>query len=206
MLKELTAVLNAFYVAAKGLHEHFKRADTERQQLALLTAQYCFAGLANTGKQLLELTGPKPLDKLTSLSPEELRDFNAVTQRHMSLQQARLGKLHGIVQDQHVIELFDMSLQAEITGAIGDKERGLYSIGAGLVLYFLFMRPSPESSEPRDNEHTAELICAMYPEIEAGVISIPLAVKALDELNALAQRYGEVLRQLVPADRYLVDG
>lgn len=169
MYQGLLTVLKAFYSAAMAIREHRKRADTDRQQLALLTAQYCFAGLAETGRQLLELSGPKPLAKLTGLSADELRDFSAVTQRHLSLQHARLEKLYGIVEDQQVIELFDMTLRREITEAIGDKEQGLYSIGAGLLYYLMFW-PSAESGKLQDLERTAELLCSPYPEIESGLI------------------------------------
>lgn len=203
MYRELMTVLKAFYTAAKAIQEHLKRADTERQQLALLTAQHCFAGLAETGRQLLELAGPKPLEKLANLSGDGLRDFSTVAQKLITHQRLRLDKLHGLVQDQQVIDLFDMSLRREIAEAIGDKEEGLYSIGAGLLFYCVFFRPSPESSAPQDLEQTAEIICATYPEIERGVISVPDAVEALDALTAMAQRYGEVLRLIVPVDRFM---
>lgn len=203
MFKELTAIGKAFYAVAKAVYEHLKCADIERQQLALLTVQYCFAGLSDTGRQLLELAGPKPLEKVASLSAAELRDFSAQVQRHLSIQQARLHKLNNILQDQQVIELFDMSLRREISEAIGDKEDGLYAIGAALMFYFILTGPPPGSSDPRDFERTAYLISSMYPEIESGVISIPDAVGLLDELNALAQRYGELLKQIVPAERFL---
>jgi hypothetical protein len=204
MYKQLIDIGKAFYSVAKAISEYQKRADIERQQLALLTAQYCFTGLADTGRQLLELAGPKPLEKVMNLTAAELLDFSAQVQRHLSIQQARLHKLHGILQDQQVIELFDMSLRREITEAIGDKEDGLYAIGAALMLYFILTGPRPGSTDPRNFKDTAYLVSGMYPEIERGVISIPDSIRVLDELNALAQRYGEVLRQIVPTDRLLL--
>jgi len=43
----------------------------------------------------------------------------------------------------------------------------------------------------------------MYPEIERGTIAVPAATQALDALSALAQRYGDVLRSVMPADQFL---
>ena len=203
MYQALIAVLKVFYASATAIQEHRKRADTKRQHLALLTAQYCFAGFAETGRQPLDLAGPTPFDKITRLSADELRDFHAQVQRRISLQQARLGKLHGLVQDQEVIEIFDMSLRRQITEAMGDKEEGLYSIGAGMLYYFMFFKPSPDSDSPQDLEQTVELISAMYPEIERGIIAVSDAVEALDSLTAAAQRYGEVLRLIIPVDRFI---
>jgi hypothetical protein len=71
------------------------------------------------------------------------------------------------------------------------------------MLYFTFTGRRPGSTDPRNFTDTADLVSSMYPEIERGVISIPDAVRTLDELNAVAQRYGEVLRQIVPADSFL---
>jgi hypothetical protein len=54
-----------------------------------------------------------------NLRAVELLDFSAQVQRHLSIQQARLHKL----QDQQVIELFDISLRREITEAIATRKK-----------------------------------------------------------------------------------
>lgn len=203
MFQGLTTVAKTLWSAATAIQEFRKRAETKHQQLALLTAQYCFVGIAKTGRELLDLAGPKPLEKLMSLSADELRTFNALAQRHMALQLTRLQKLNGLLQDKEVVEIFDISLRREIEEAIGDKEQGLYSIGAGLMFYCVYLKVAPDSNKREDLKRTADLIADMYPEIEAGIISIPDAMEALDSLIAAAQRYGEVLKLIIPVDRFV---
>jgi hypothetical protein len=203
VFEQLYNLFKIIYEAAKRAVDYRRELKIERQQLALLTVQFCFAGLASTGKALLELSGPEPLRKLRSLSQDDLRDFNALVQRHISIQLARLQKLHGILQDEIVLDLFDTSLRSQIEDVIGGKEQGLYSMGAGLLFYVTFIGPSPASADPRDLEQTANIICAMYPEIERGMISVEAAAQALDSLAKLNQRYQEILHRIIPRDSLL---
>jgi hypothetical protein len=199
MLEGLAAVLEACFTAAKALLDRRETVSKERQQLALLTVQFCFIGIADTGEKLLELAGPRPLATLQRMSVDELKIFHALAQRHMSIQLARLEKLNGLLTDREVIDLFDTRLRREIMLAIGDKSKGLYSIGAGLFFYLIFnTNPTGESTEPRDLERSANLISCMYPEIEDGLISIQNAIESLTSLRANAIRYGEIVRQIIP--------
>jgi hypothetical protein len=185
--------------AAKRITDYRKNVSEERQQLALLTMQFCFAGLAKTGKQLLELAGTEPSRKLERMSAEDLRTFHAITQRHISIQLERLQKLHQILNDQLVLDLFDFSLRSEIEALIGDKEQGLYSIGAGLLFYLMLLRPPPGSRKPEDLKRTADIICAQYPEIEEGVIAVEQAARTLEAMNEVNDRYREILNRIIPA-------
>jgi hypothetical protein len=203
VLEQLYDLFKIIYEAAKRVVHYGRELKIERQQLALLTVQFCFVGLASTGKALLKLSGPEPLRKLQGLSQDDVRDFNALIQRHISVQLARLQKLHSLLQDEIVLDLFDTSLRSQIEEVIGGKEQGLYSVGAGLLFYVMFIGPPPESAYPGDLETTANIICAMYPEIEQGVISVEAATQALDSLAELNQRYQEILHRIIPSDALL---
>jgi hypothetical protein len=204
MLEGLAAVLEACFSAAKALLDRRATVTKERQQLALVTVQICFIGIAETGEKLLELAGPRPLATLQRMSVDELKIFHALAQRHISIQLARLEKLNALLTDKEVVDIFDIRLRRQIKLAIGDKSKGLYSIGAGLFFYFIFnTNPTGESTEPRDLERSANLICCMYPEIENGLISIQDATVSLTRLRTTALRYGEIVRQIIPSSDFL---
>jgi hypothetical protein len=203
VIEELTKVLGAAFKCAQRIADRGRQVSQERQQLALLTVQFCFAGIAKTGEDLLALAGAEPLQKLRGLSKEELRDFNAMAQRHISIQLGRLQKLHALLQDQVVLELFDVSLRSEIEEAIGDKERGLYNVGAGLLYYMMLLRPAIASQAPEDLERTADILSALYPEVQRGIIAVEPAIKALESLREVNARYAEVLHRIIPAEAAL---
>lgn len=203
VIEQLIKVLEVVFKTAERIREHGRKVSNERQQLALLTVQFCFVGISETGRELLELSGSQPLRHLTNLSADDLRNFNALAQRHISIQLGRLQKLHGLLEDETVLDLFDTSLRSEIRDAIGDKEQGLYSIGAGLLFYVFLLRPALDSQKPEDLERTAEIICAMYPEIERGIISVEKAKKMFDSIVELNQRYKQILHRIIPAEAAL---
>ena len=64
-----------------------------------------------------------------------MRDVNAMIQRLISLQLARMEKLQGLLHDEIVLDLFDTLLRSQIQEVIGDKEQGLYFVGACLIFY-----------------------------------------------------------------------
>lgn len=200
MLEQLYKLFKIIYEAASRLVDYTREVHHERQQLALLTVQFCFAGLASTGRALLDLASSQPLRRLRELSQDDLRDFNAMVQRHISIQLARLEKLHNLLQDEIVLDLFDTSLRSQIQEVIGDKEQGLYSVGAGLLYYVKFIGPAPNSGELKDLEQTADIICSLYPEVGRGAIAIEEAAQALDSLEELNRRYREILHRIIPSD------
>lgn len=202
MIEDIAAILEACIAATKAVLDRSEKLTKERQQLAMLTAQFCFIGIAETGAKLLELSGPRPLETLKRMSVDELREFHALVQRYISIQLARLKKLHALLQDQQVVELFDPKLRQQIEQAVGGKSAGLYSIGAGLLFYTVFnTNPNGESTEPKELERSADIICCMYPEVKAGFIAIPQATEALARLQATALRYGEIVRKIIPGEQ-----
>lgn len=63
--------------------------------------------------------------------------------------------------------------------------------------------PSHESKDPADLVRTAELISALNLEIERGIIAVPEAIGAIDELDDAAAKYLEILHLIIPADRLI---
>ncbi len=204
MLEGIAALIDTCFLAAKAILDRRAKLDTERQKLALLTAQYCFVGIAETGARLLELAGPRPLVTLQSMTLDQLKDFHTVAQRLLSIQLARLEKLHALLEDQQVIELFSPCLRKQIQNAIGGKSEGLYSIGAALFFYFMFnTNQKGDSTDTRELERSANIICCMYPEVQSGVITIQSATDQLSHLRSMALQYGEILRQIIPPSELL---
>ena len=103
MLEGIAALIDTCLSAAKAILDRRAKLETERQKLALLTAQYCFVGIAETGARLLELAGPHPLVTLQNMTLDQLKDFHAEAQRLLSIQLARLKKLHALLEDQQVV-------------------------------------------------------------------------------------------------------
>ena len=204
MIEGIAAILEACVTAAKALLERMAKVQADKQQLALLTTYYCFIGLAATGKQLLDLAGPVPLEKLQRLSQAEFREFHALAQRLISIQLQRLEKLNAILHDQDVIDLFDPTLRVRIEKAIGDKEEGLYGIGAGLFFYFMLGGKFGKEDSPEAKlTYLADIVISMYPEVERGVIAVDAAVAGLNSISETASAYGTIVRQVIPSDKLL---
>jgi hypothetical protein len=204
MLEGIATILETCLSAAKIILDRRGKLENERQQLALLTAQHCFLGVAETGERLLALAGPRPLVKLQGMTVAQLKDFHAEVQRCISIQLARLKTLHALLEDQQVVELFSPGLRQRIQDAVGGKSEGLYSIGAGLLFYLVFnTNPKGDSTDIRELERSANVICCMYPEVEAGLISVQDAVEGLSRLRSAAIQYGEVVRQIIPGAELL---
>ena len=204
MIEGLTAVLDTCITAVKALLEREAKLQLEKQQLALLTTYYCFIGLATTGRELLELAGPVPLQTVQRLSKAEFQEFHALAQRLISIQLKRLEKLNAILNDQVVIDLFDPILRAHIAKAIGDKEEGLYGVGAGLFFYFVLGGNFGKEGSPESELiNLADVVISMYPEVESGVIAVNAAIGGLNTLSETASSYGTIVRRLIPSDKLL---
>lgn len=204
MIEGIAVILETCITAAKALLERKSNVKMEKQQLALLTTSYCFIGLAATGKQLLDLAGAVPLQTLQRLSQTEFQEFHALAQRLISIQLQRLEKLNATLNDQDVLDLFDPTLRVRIVKAIGDKEEGLYGIGAGLFFYFM-LGGKFGKEDPLESEHTymADIIISMYPEVERGVIAVEAATVGLNALSETASTYRTIVHQLIPSDKLL---
>ena len=204
MIEGIAAILETCLTAAKALLERKAQVKTEKQQLALLTTYYCFIGLAATGRQLLDLAGPVPLQTLQRLSQAEFQEFHALAQRLISIQLQRLEKLNAILNDQDVLDLFDPTLRVRIEKAIGDKEEGLYGIGAGLFFYFMLGgKFGKEDSPESELTYLTDIVISMYPEVERGVVAVDAAIAGLNALSETASAYGAIVHQLIPSDKLL---
>ena len=194
MLAELKTITETIIAAVRSVMTYAqgtRRAETLR---TLLTAHYCLRLIAQTGRELVALAGPNPREKIAALLPGDRTEYWVTCQRHLSLQLARLLFLHDVLYGQPVVDLFDPALRADIDRAVGDKEEGLYGIGAALQFHFM-LGPFPEKEhESQFGREVASLFAqASLTSFALGsseryMIDLPLAGHQLTELEKATER------------------
>jgi hypothetical protein len=183
-----------------------------RQQLLvdLLATYYALRNVCDVGNRLLEAAGNDPVQRATTLSGPAREEWTTKCHLLMMAQRQNLSHLASLLlyEGLPIVDVLDPDLRSELKTVIGNKEQGLFAIGAALEIY-MFFGPLTEQDEERTyGEETARFRqAARILELLFTPDREPFEIRSvlfdLKKLRKLAERFRAVVAQLCPAERLL---
>ena len=165
--------------------------------LDLLTAYFILADIAEAGDELVALGGTDPVHQVSTLPAEKAKQWIGQCRASLWRQRNNLGRLGELLMYKGVpiLDILEPGLLRDLKKTIGSKEKGLFSIGAVLEMYFIW-GAIPEEEDIRVYGETvalyrcgASILQLMLTSTE-GTLRIEDAIRELETLK----RDSELLR------------
>jgi hypothetical protein len=184
--------------------------ERERLLVDLLVTYYVLRNVCEVGNRLLEVAGEDAVERATSLSGQARDEWMTNCHLLMRAQRNNLSRLGNILlyEGLPIVDVLDPDLRSELKTIIGNKEKGLFAIGAALEIYMIFGPLTEEDEEKTYGELTARfrqaariLELLLTPDREQ--FEIRSVISDLQRLKELSERFRNVVVQLCPSERLL---
>lgn len=198
MFESLSKFISALANALPKLYQLYKDGKHEEKITELMECYFVFGGLIETADELLLLAKDRESIVFSELSTVELNQQYSIVQSKLTIQLQRLQRIGDIFLSNPTIELLDPEIRSRLKSAIGGKENGLYSLGAGLFFNRIF--GSARKSDESDDEHLLRVVKEKYEFtnsiLRTSSISVSEQKDILCELKNLRKQYGGLLNDL----------
>ena len=202
MLEGLTKFLNAVTNAVPKLYAFYRKGRHEQKIVELLECFYIFGDLIQTAEELLDLVRDKEEVVFSELSRDELSENYSLVQAKLTIQSQRLKRLGDFFLSNPTIELLDVDIKDELKKAIGSKEQGLFSVGAGLFFNQILGTAGREGEDKDDRfkrivKEKYEFAGSL---VNIDRVSVSEQSKIFEDLKLLRKRYRECLDSVVEGE------
>lgn len=209
MLSELKEALDVLVRIVPGVLNRF--VDRRRRQLLLelQEAFFILGGLIETGEELLVIAGDKPTLKIDYLTRQQMKEHYTFCQSRLSLQTYRMQRLGKIFLSTPFLDFLDPPLRAELKRVIGDKENGLYNVGAALFFHQMFgsarFQDEPEEeAERRITQKQAEFIESLYGVFQDKEVDLTMQRQIIAKLKDLHLRLSRVINDMCSVEEKVI--
>jgi len=197
MLEGLGNFLNSLIGALPALYEKYREGLQDERIVELFESYFILGNLLETADELLSLARNRDVIEFSKLSEEELEEHYAIVQSKITIQLQRLQRLGDIFLQNPTIDLLDSSIKRGLKSSIGDKENGLFTLGAGLFFNQVFGAAAKAPEVETDRERMERVVDEKYRFISDLTEPEKMSVKdqriIVYELNELRNRYREIL-------------
>ncbi|PMH03153.1 hypothetical protein [Vibrio lentus] len=207
MFDSLAKFLGALTSALPKILQLYRDGKHEDKIVELFESYFILGDLIQTGDELLNLSRGRHRIVFSELTKSELEEHYSIVQAKLSVQLLRLQRIGDIFLSNPTIDLLDCDLKSQLNDAIGGKEKGLYSLGAGLFFNQVFGASKKENEN--EDEHIKRVTKEKYE--FAGSITDELVISVTEQrdiianLKELRQVYRNLLDQLtVPKEKTLL--
>jgi hypothetical protein len=206
MIEGLKFFLNALINAGPKLYGLYNKERKEEKIIELLESCFILRDLIQTAEELLELVIDKQEINFLELESNELEEHYCIVQAKLTIQLQRLQRLGDIFLSNPTIDLLDTNIKKRLKKAIGGKEEGLFTVGAGLFFNQIF-GCAGKQDEP-DSERIPRIVKEKYEFVQSimGGDQISLAEQRaiLQELKSLQQQYISALKDVLEPSHKLI--
>lgn len=209
MLEGLSNFLNSLIGALPALYDKYREGQHDERIVELFESYFILGNLLETADELLSLARNRDVIEFSKLSEEELGEHYAIVQSKITIQLQRLQRLGDIFLQNPTIDLLDSSIKRDLKSSIGDKENGLFTLGAGLFFNQIFGAAAKAPEFETDRERMERVVDEEYRFISVLTEPEKMSVKdqriTVYELNQLRNRYREILDDVaVPKHKTLL--
>lgn len=198
MLESLSKFISSLTNALPKLYQLYKDGKHEEKIIELMECYFILGSLIETADELLILARDRESIVFSELSAIELNQQYSVVQSKLTIQLQRLQRIGDIFLSNPTIELLDSELKNRLKSAIGGKEKGLYSLGAGLFFNQVF--GSARKSDESDDEYILRVVKEKYEFtnsiVRTSSISVSKQKDIVCDLKNLRKQYGGLLSDL----------
>jgi len=198
VLESLSKFISSLTNALPKLYQLYKDGKHEEKIIELMECYFVLGGLIETADELLLLAKDRESIVFSELSTVELKQQYSIVQSKLTIQLQRLQRIGDIFLSNPTIELLDPEIKSRLKSAIGGKEKGLYSLGAGLFFNQIF--GSARKSDESDDEHVLRVVKEKYEFansiLRTSSISVSEQKDIVCELKNLRKQYGGLLNDL----------
>jgi len=177
-----------------------KKATAKRREavLPMLETYFLLKDLVDEGAVLVTDAGPRPIEKIQSLSSRDAEVTLAAWDVALRRQAFRMRLVSQLIFGQEYLEVVSPELREKIDAAVGSKfSRATSLYGIGAALFFRAIFPIEES----------ELDRARYIAIMAGesgeILNIEKAKEEISQLREGLETYRAVVMKLASADEVM---
>lgn len=193
--KFLTSLLNAL----PELYSLYRDNKQEDKIVELFESYFILTSLTITADEIIRLARGRDVIRFSELTDKELEAHYSHVQSYLTLQFQRLRRLGDIFMSNPTIDLLDSKIKLDLQSAIGGKEKGLYTLGAGLFFNQIVgnARKENESEEARKVRIVKEKYDFAASVTKADSIEVSEQAEIINNLKELSQRYRSLLDNLV---------
>lgn len=200
MLEGLGKFLNSLIGALPALYEKYREGQHEERIVELFESYFILGDLVETADELLSLARNREIIEFSKLSEKELEEHYAIVQSNITIQLQRLQRLGDIFLQNPTIDLLDPRIRKNLKSSIGDKENGLFTLGAGLFFNQIFGTgssvPEVETDRQRMERAVDEKYCFISDLTESEKISVKDQRIIVSDLRELRSRYRDMLNEV----------
>jgi hypothetical protein len=191
MFDSLIKFSNALISAVPKLYSLYSDGKHEDKIVELFESFFILSSLTKTADEIISLARDRDVIIFSELSEEELTEHYSIVQSHLTIQFQRLERLGDIFMSNPTIDLLDSKIKSDLENAIGDKEIGLYNLGAGLFFNQMFGASGKEGES--ENHRKTRIVKEKY-DFAASItdtdsISVSKQADIIITLKNLAEQY-----------------
>lgn len=199
MLDSLGKFLTSLLNAVPKLYSLYRDNQQEDRIVELFESYFILTSLIITADEIISLARGRHVIKFSELTDEELEAQYSHVQSHLTLQLQRLKRLGDIFISNPTIDLLDSKIKLDLQTTIGSKEKGLYTLGAGLFFNQIFGTVGKENEPDRARK---ERIVRDKFDFAASVtktdyIEVSEQAEIINKLKELSEKYRSLLDNLV---------
>lgn len=198
MLDSLIKFLNTLVTALPQLYSFYRNGKHEDKIVELFESYFILTSLTQTADELISLARGRDILVFSELSDKELQEHYSLIQSHLTIQLQRLQRLGDIFMSNPTIDLLDSKIKSDLNVAIGDKEKGLYNLGAGLFFNQVFgsSRIEGESESLRKVRIVREKYEFAASITKTDSISVKQQTNIVTSLKILSEKYRALLEDI----------
>ncbi|ELM3617740.1 hypothetical protein RYR54_003431 [Aeromonas sobria] len=199
MLDPLGKFLTSLFGVLPKLYSLYRDNKQEDKIVELFESYFILMSLTLTADGIITLARGRDVIKFSELTDKELEAHYSHVQSYLTLQFQRLKRLGDIFMSNPTIDLLDSKIKLDLQSAIGDKEKGLYTLGVGLFFNQIFGNAKKEN-EP-EKEFKVRIVKEKYDfaasVTKADSIEVSEQAEIIDKLKGLSEQYRSLLDSLV---------
>jgi|TARA_R110002072_G_C7976024_1_gene535453 hypothetical protein len=200
MLEGLGNFLNSLIGALPALYEKYREGQHDERIVELFESYFILGNLLETADELLSLARGREMIEFSRLSENELEEHYSIVQSKVTIQRQRLQRLGDIFLQNPTIDLLDPSIKKDLKSSIGDKENGLFTLGAGLFFNQIFGTGSEAPAGETERQQMERMVEEKYRFIsdltEPEKISVKNQRIVVSDLEEVRKRYREILHEV----------
>lgn len=177
-----------------------KKAAAKRREavLPMLETYFLLKDLVDEGAALVTYAGPRPVEKIQSLSGRDAEATLAAWDVALRRQAVRMRAVSQLIFGQEFLEVVSPELSQKLYAAVGSKFSRATSLhGIGAALFFRAIFPIEESDLDR-----ARYIAVMAGE-NGDILNIDKAEEEISQLREGLETYRAVVMKLASADEIM---
>ncbi len=205
VLQYLQMLTNVLIKAIPLFYKYQKRQSKEKVLSELLEFNFILADLIGTAEKLFKLIKRNEKINYETIDKNKIKINYNLIQTYLTIQLQRLRRLGDIFIDNPSIDLLEPNLRKQFNDIIGDKEKGLYSIGAALFFNQIFggcqkQNEKPDESLRRVAKEKYKFACNLYGLNYKRPFQINKQKEILSNLKILRNKYVEALGKITSSD------